>query len=76
MSDQKFSETAILGLAFIASSEEIGNEMGLRIYNHILHFCKAEKKKMVPLALAILNLSNPKINVVDILFKLAYDTDT
>ena len=50
--------------------------MGLRIYNHILHFCKAEKKKMVPLALAILNLSNPKINVVDILFKLAYDTDT
>lgn len=50
--------------------------MGLRIYNHILHFCKAEKKKMVPLALAVLNLSNPKINVVDILFKLAYDTDT
>lgn len=30
----------------------------------------------MPLALAMLNLSNPKINVMDILFKLAYDTDT
>jgi len=30
---------------------------------------------MVPLALALLSLSNAKINVMDILFKLAYDTD-
>ena len=31
---------------------------------------------MIPLALAMLNLSNPKIQVMDILFKLAYDTDS
>lgn len=30
---------------------------------------------MIPLALAMLNLSNPKINVMDILSKLGYDTD-
>ena len=41
-----------------------------------MHFGKAEKRKVIPLALAILNLSNPKINVMDILFKLAYDVDT
>lgn len=65
-----------MGLALLASSEEIGNEMALRLFNHILHFSKADKKKIVPIALAILSLSNPKINVMDLLFKLAYDTDT
>jgi hypothetical protein len=30
---------------------------------------------MIPLALAVLNLSNPRITVVDILQKLAYDVD-
>jgi 26S proteasome regulatory subunit N1 len=49
--------------------------MATRLLNHILHFGKAEKKKIVPLAFALLSLSNPKIGVMDILFKLAYDTD-
>lgn len=50
--------------------------MAMRLINHILHFGKVEKKRIVPLALAVLNLSNPKIGVMDILLKLAYDTDT
>jgi 26S proteasome regulatory subunit N1 len=49
--------------------------MAMRLFNHILHFSTPEKKKIVPLALALLSLSNAKINVMDILFKLAYDTD-
>lgn len=48
----------------------------MRIISHILHFSQIEKKRVIPLALAMLNLSNPKINVMDILFKLAYDTDS
>jgi hypothetical protein len=50
--------------------------MAMRLLNHILHFAKSEKKRVVPLALALLSLSNAKINVVDLLYKLAYDTDT
>lgn len=50
--------------------------MVIRLLNHILHFGKPEKKKIVPLAFALISLSNAKINVVDILYKLAYDTDT
>lgn len=50
--------------------------MAMRLINHIMHFGKPEKKRVVPLALAMLNLSNPKIGVMDILLKLAYDTDT
>ncbi|CAM6004691.1 unnamed protein product [Sphagnum balticum] len=49
--------------------------MAMRLLNHILHFAKPEKKRIVPLAFALLSLSNAKINVMDILFKLAYDTD-
>lgn len=49
--------------------------MATRLLNHILHFSKTDKKKIVPLAFAVLSLSNPKISVMDILFKLAYDTD-
>jgi 26S proteasome regulatory subunit N1 len=40
-----------------------------------MHFGKSDKKKIVPLAYAVLSISNPKINTMDILFKLAYDTD-
>lgn len=50
--------------------------MAMRLINHVLHLGKADKKRVVPLALAMLNLSNPKIGVMDILIKLAYDTDT
>lgn len=50
--------------------------MAMRLLNHILHFSKTEKKKVVPLALAVLSLSNAKINVMDLLSKLSYDTDT
>lgn len=50
--------------------------MAMRLINHVLHLGKVEKKRVVPLALAMLNLSNPKIGVMDILLKLAYDTDT
>jgi 26S proteasome regulatory subunit N1 len=76
MSDDKNSEAAILGMSLIASSEEVGNEMAMRLLNHVLHFGKMEKKRICPLAFAMLNLSNPKIGVMDILIKLAYDTDT
>lgn len=50
--------------------------MATRLLNHIMHFGKADKKKLVPLAFAMLSISNPKINAMDVLFKLAYDTDT
>jgi len=49
--------------------------MAMRLLNHILHFSKTEKKKVVPIALAVLSLSNAKINVMDLLSKLSYDTD-
>lgn len=65
-----------MSIAMIASSEEIGNEMAMRSMNHILQYCDISAKRAVPLALAILNLSNPRINVMDLLHKLCHDEDT
>lgn len=50
--------------------------MAMRLISHILHFAKSQKKRVVPIALALLSLSNARINVMDILYKLAYDIDT
>lgn len=62
-------------MSLIASSEEVGNEMALRLIQHALHFSNNENKKIIPLAVAALYLSNPKIPVVDLLQKMAYDSD-
>ena len=69
-------QVAVISIALIASSEEIGNEMAMRSMNHILQYCDVGVKRAVPLAMAILHLSNPKVNVMDLLLKLSHDEDT
>lgn len=73
--DAAHQAVAVLGIGLIASSEDIGNEMSLRSMNHLLQYGEITIKRAVPLALAALNISNPKIQVQDLLSKLAYDTD-
>eukprot|EP00825_Cyclidium_porcatum_P051709 TRINITY_DN9599_c0_g1_i1.p1 TRINITY_DN9599_c0_g1~~TRINITY_DN9599_c0_g1_i1.p1 ORF type:complete len:373 (-),score=65.17 TRINITY_DN9599_c0_g1_i1:211-1329(-) len=68
-------QAAVISMALIASSEDIGNEMANRSLNHILQYSTIELKRAVPLALALLNISNPKINVMDLLVKLSHDDD-
>jgi 26S proteasome regulatory subunit N1 len=59
----------------IAIGEEVGTEMLFRSFDHFIQFGDATIKKSLPLALALLNLSNPKIQVFDILLKLSYETN-
>lgn len=46
-----------------------------RSLDHIIQFGNQSTKTAVPLATALLNLSHPKINVVEILSRMCYDTD-
>ena len=46
-----------------------------RSFNHFIQFGDVNIKKSVPLAMALLNLSNPKVNVIDSLTKFCYDID-
>jgi len=66
---------ATLGIALIAMGEEIGSEMALRSFDHILQYGEPVVRRVVPLALGLLSLSNPKIQVMDTLSKLSHDHD-
>lgn len=55
--------------------EEVGTDMLFRSFDHFLQFGDVSVKRAVSLAIAVLNLSNPKITVSDILTKLAYESN-
>ena len=73
--DSAHQAVAVLGIGLIAASEEIGNDMALRSMNHLLQYGDLPLRRAVPLGLAALNISNPKIQIQDLLSKLAYDSD-
>jgi len=65
----------VLGIAMISFGEEIGQEMCLRSMNHLLQYGEPIIKRTVPLAIGLLRVSNPDVQTMDLLTKLAYDTD-
>lgn len=66
---------AAIAIGAIASGEELGSQMAHRALEHVLQYGGPAAKKGVPLALAILNVSNPDVAVIDTLGRLAHDTD-
>lgn len=73
--DDTYQAFAVLGIALIAMGEDIGAEMALRSLNHLMHYGELVTRRVVPLALGLLFVSNPKVNVVDILSKYSHDHD-
>merc|ERR1740121_1319192 len=67
--------TAVLGLALIAFGEDVGTDMAIRALDHILQYGGLPTRRAVPLALAVLHLSNPKVTVIETLSKLSHDAD-
>eukprot|EP00281_Chroomonas_sp_CCMP1168_P026072 CAMPEP_0206230098 /NCGR_PEP_ID=MMETSP0047_2-20121206/10060_1 /ASSEMBLY_ACC=CAM_ASM_000192 /TAXON_ID=195065 /ORGANISM="Chroomonas mesostigmatica_cf, Strain CCMP1168" /LENGTH=915 /DNA_ID=CAMNT_0053653463 /DNA_START=69 /DNA_END=2816 /DNA_ORIENTATION=- len=67
---------ALLGIALIAQGEEIGAEMSARSFEHMLQYGEVNLRRVVPLAVAMLHLSNPKPQVIDMLSKLSHDGDS
>lgn len=66
---------AVLGVAFIAFGEDVGQEMCIRTLNQLLTYGEPIIKKMVPLAIGLLKISNPDVITIDLLTKLAYDSN-
>lgn len=66
---------AAIAIGAIASGEELGSQMAHRALEHVLQYGGPSAKKGVPLSLAILNVSNPDVAVIDTLGRLAHDTD-
>jgi 26S proteasome regulatory subunit N1 len=66
---------AVIGISLIGMNEEIGSEMALRSFGHLLHYGEPVIKRAVPLALGLISLSNPKLNILDTLSKFSHDSD-
>lgn len=67
---------AVLGIALIAMGEEIGAEMAYRTFGHLLRYCEPVIRRSVPLALGLISVSNPKLNILDTLSKFSHDSDS
>ncbi|XP_050248369.1 26S proteasome non-ATPase regulatory subunit 2 homolog A [Quercus robur] len=67
---------AVLGIAMVAMAEELGLEMAIRSLEHLLQYGEQNIRHAVPLALGLLCISNPKVNVMDTLSRLSHDTDS
>jgi len=70
-----FQGAAAFGIALVAMGEDIGTEMAGRAFDHLLQYGEPVIRRAVPLALGLLNLSNPKPQVMDLLSKLSHDSD-
>ena len=56
--------------------EDIGSEMLFRHFGHLLRYCEPAIRRAVPLALGLISVSNPQLNILDTLTKFSHDTDT
>jgi 26S proteasome regulatory subunit N1 len=73
--DAEHQMIAVLGIGLITMGEDVGSEMAIRTFDHLLHYCEPPIKRAVPLALAILHISNPEFTVIDQLSRLSHDPD-
>mmetsp|Transcript_37776 Transcript_37776/g.80694 ORF Transcript_37776/g.80694 Transcript_37776/m.80694 type:complete len:945 (-) Transcript_37776:128-2962(-) len=73
--DADHQMAAVIGIGLITMGEEVGAEMALRSFEHLLHYCELPVKRAVPLALGVLNISNPDFSVIDQLSRMSHDPD-
>ncbi|EFC47417.1 26S proteasome regulatory subunit S2 [Naegleria gruberi] len=66
---------AALGISLICMGEDLGCEMANRSFGHLLQYSEMGVKRAVPLAMSLLNVSNPDMAVMDTLSKLSHDND-
>ncbi|KAI0111368.1 26S proteasome regulatory complex, non-ATPase subcomplex, Rpn1 subunit [Daldinia grandis] len=66
---------AVLGIALVAMGEDVGQEMVLRQFGHLMHYGEANIRRVVPLAMALISPSNPQMKVYDTLSRYSHDND-
>lgn len=65
----------MLGLALVSMGEELSVDMATRMADHLLQYGDTAVRRMVPLALGLLHVSEPDYGIVDILSKLTHDAN-
>ncbi|KAK5625036.1 hypothetical protein RRF57_000752 [Xylaria bambusicola] len=77
--DRKMDELeqiyAVLGIALVAMGEDVGQDMVLRHFGHLMHYGESNIRRAVPLALGLISPSNPQMKVYDTLSRYSHDND-
>ncbi|THU94718.1 26S proteasome regulatory complex, non-ATPase subcomplex, Rpn1 subunit [Dendrothele bispora CBS 962.96] len=73
--DDTFQAFAVIAVALISMGEEIGSQMSLRQFNHLMHYGEPTIRKAVPLAIGLVSASNPQLPILDTLSKYSHDND-
>ncbi|KAF2396497.1 26S proteasome regulatory subunit rpn-1 [Trichodelitschia bisporula] len=73
--DELLQAYAVLGLSLVAMGEDIGQEMILRQFGHLMHYGEANIRRAVPLAMGLISPSNPQMKVYDTLSRYSHDND-
>lgn len=66
---------AVLGIALTVLGEDVGTEMALRTFDHLLHYAEQSVRRVVPLAIALMYVSTPDYGIIDQLSRLSHDGD-
>lgn len=79
---------AVLGIGLIAMGEDVGSQMSLRVFGHLvrlslrgiiiilqIRYGEPVIRRAVPLALALSSVSNPQLNILETLSKFSHDAD-
>jgi len=74
-SENTHQAVAVLGIALIALKEDIGRDMVVRSFDHLLQYGEVNIRRAVPLALGILSICDPDISIMDTLSKFSHDHD-
>lgn len=73
--DELYQGIAVLGLACIAMGEDIGQDMSLRHFSHLMHYGNSLIRRAVPLAMGLVSTSHPQMKVFDTLSRYSHDPD-
>ncbi len=73
--DELLQAYAVLGIGLIAMGEDVGQEMVLRQFGHLMHYGEPNIRRAVPLAMGLISPSNPQMKVYDTLSRYSHDND-
>ncbi|RPA75452.1 putative 26S proteasome regulatory subunit mts4 [Ascobolus immersus RN42] len=73
--DDLFQAYAVLSLALIAMGEDVGSEMAIRQFGHLMHYGEPVIRKAVPLAMGLISASSPQMKIYETLSRYSHDND-
>jgi 26S proteasome regulatory subunit N1 len=73
--DELLQSYAVIGLSLVAMGEDVGQDMILRTFGHLMHYGEPNIRKAVPLAMGLISPSNPQMKIYDTLSRYSHDND-